>query len=58
MMARIRMRIASILRRVANRLDPYAPQSLLFAAPEYAPRPLRGGGPVQEPPPSPPSGAN
>ena len=40
MMTRIRMRIASILRRVANRLDPYAPESLSFVA-----RPLRGGGP-------------
>jgi len=40
MMTRIRMRIASILRRFANRLDPYAPESLSFVA-----RPLRGGGP-------------
>ncbi|MFN8754977.1 MAG: hypothetical protein ACK5YB_05430 [Burkholderiales bacterium] len=59
MMTRIRMRIASILRRVANRLDPYAPESLSFVAPKYALRPLRGGGPVQDdPPPPPPAGAN
>ena len=58
MMTRIRMRIAGILRRFANRLDPYAPEPLLFTAPKYAPRPLRGGGPVQEPPPPPPAGAN
>jgi hypothetical protein len=59
MMTRIRMRIASILRRIANQLDPYDPESLLFAAPKYAPRPLRGGGPVQDdPPPPPPAGAN
>ena len=40
MMTRIRMRLASILRRIANRLDPYDPQSLSFVA-----RPLSGGGP-------------
>ncbi|MFO0244505.1 MAG: hypothetical protein ACK53H_03875 [Betaproteobacteria bacterium] len=40
MMTRIRMRIASILRRIANQLDPYDPESLSFVA-----RPLRGGGP-------------
>lgn len=58
MLVTLRMRLANLLRRVANRLDPYAPQSLLFVAPKYAPSPLRGGGPVQEPPPPPPSGAN
>lgn len=57
-MMTLRLRLANLLRRIANRLDPYDPQSLLFAAPKYAPRPLRGGGPVQEPPPPPPSGAN
>jgi hypothetical protein len=40
MMTRIRMRIAGILRRIANQLDPYDPESLSFVA-----RPLRGGGP-------------
>ena len=59
MMTRIRMRIASILRRIANQLDPYDPESLLFTAHKYALRPLRGGGPVQDdPPPPPPAGAN
>lgn len=57
-MMTLRMRLANLLRRVANRLDPYDPASLLFVAPKYDPRPLRGGGPVQEPPPPPPSGAN
>lgn len=58
MLMALRMRLANLLRRVANRLDPYDPASLLFVAPKYAPSPLRGGGPVQEPPPPPPSGAN
>jgi hypothetical protein len=40
MMTRIRMRIAGILRRIANQLDPYDPESLSFVA-----RPQRGGGP-------------
>ena len=40
MMTSIRMRLASILRRIANRLDPYDPESLSFVA-----RPLGGGGP-------------
>jgi hypothetical protein len=58
MMTRLRLRLANFLRRVANRLDPYDPASLLFTSPKYATRPLRGGGPVQEPPPPPPAGAN
>ena len=44
MMTRIRMRLASILRRFANRLDPYAPESLLFAAPKTARSGLGGPG--------------
>ena len=58
-MITLRLRIANLLRRLANRLDPYDPASLLFTSPKYAPRPLRGGGPVQDdPPPPPPAGAN
>lgn len=40
MMTRLRLRLANLLRRVANRLDPYDPESMSFVA-----RPLRGGGP-------------
>ena len=40
MMTSIRLRLANLLRRIANRLDPYDPQSLSFVA-----RPLSGGGP-------------
>ncbi|MFN9140392.1 MAG: hypothetical protein ACK5V8_04815 [Betaproteobacteria bacterium] len=59
MMTSVRIGFANLLRRIANRLDPYDPESLLFAAPKYASRPLRGGGPVHaDPPPPPPAGAN
>lgn len=44
MMTRIRMRLASILRRFANRLDPYAPESLLFTASKTARSGLGGPG--------------
>lgn len=60
MMTSIRIGFANLLRRIANRLDPYDPASLLFTPPKYAIRPLRGGGPVQDDPPPPPptAGAN
>lgn len=44
MLMALRMRLANLLRRVANRLDPYAPQSLLFAAPKTARSGLGGPG--------------
>ena len=44
MMTSIRMRLASILRRIANRLDPYDPQSRLFTASKTARSGLGGPG--------------
>ena len=43
-MITLRLRIANLLRRIANRLDPYDPQSLLFAAPKTARSGLGGPG--------------
>ena len=43
-MVTLRLRLANLLRRIANRLDPYDPQSLLFAAPKTARSGLGGPG--------------
>jgi hypothetical protein len=40
MMTSVRIGFANLLRRIANRLDPYDPELLSSVA-----RPLRGGGP-------------
>jgi len=59
MMTTMRLRLAGLLRRIANRLDPYDPDPLLFVpSGRDVVRAMRGGGPVQEPPPPPPAGAN
>ena len=44
MLMALRMRLANLLRRVANRLDPYDPASLLFVAPKAARSGLGGPG--------------
>lgn len=43
-MMTLRLRLANLLRRIANRLDPYDPQSLLFAASKTARSGLGGPG--------------
>lgn len=44
MMTSIRIGFANLLRRIANRLDPYDPQSLLFTASKTARSGLGGPG--------------